>query len=201
VLTDDELGLALHDALGALVSTIEPSSTLIERVLGDPQPVRTAWFARSGRRRFIAIPTGLVAGLVAAIVFLTGSGVTPSFAVTSYSDGSVVITLADLTGVTGANARLRQLGVRAVVVPISAGCTTKLDLTYIGISEHPQPKTRLIPSEIPVGTTVVLAANQIGANKVEMAIGRVTGTPPSCVAPGSVGPGLSPSVGQEAPQP
>jgi hypothetical protein len=201
VLTDAELGLALHDALGALVSRIEPSATLIERVLAEPQPVRAARFARSGRRRFIAIPTALVAGFVAAIVFLTGSGVTPSFAVTSYSDGSVVITLDDLTGVTGANARLHQLGVRAVVVPITAGCTTKVDLTYIGISEHPQPKTRLIPSEIPVGTTVVLAANQIGANKIEMAIGRVTGTPPSCVAPGSAGPGLSPSVGQEAPQP
>jgi hypothetical protein len=201
VLTDDELGLALHDALRALVSTIEPSRTLIERVLGEPQPVRPAWFARSGRRRFIAIPTALVAGLVAAIVFLTGSGVTPSFAVTSYSDGSVVITIDDLTGVTGANARLRQLGVRAVVVPITSTCTTKADLTYIGIAEHPEPSTRLIPSEIPTGTTVVLAASQIGANKIEMAIGRVTGTPPSCVAPGSAGPGLSPSAGQEAPKP
>ena len=193
MLTDDELGLALHEALGALVSTIEPSPALIERVVGKPQPVRARWVARFARRRFIAIPTALVAGLVAAIVFLTGSGVTPSFAVTRYSDGSVAITINDLTGVTGANARLRQLGVRAVVVPITSTCTTKADLTYIGIAEHPEPRTRLIPSEIPVGTTVVLAASQIGANKIEMAIGRVRGTPPSCVAPGTTGPGISPS--------
>jgi hypothetical protein len=201
VLTDDELGLALRNALGALVGSIEPSNTLFERVLGEPQPVRSTRFARSPHRRFIAIPTALIAGLVAAIVFLTGSGVTPSFAVTSQSDGSVVITIDDLTGVTGANARLSQLGVRAVVVPISAGCTTKVDLTYIGINERPEPRARLIPSEIPVGTTVVLAATQLGANQIEMAIGRVTGTPPSCVAPGTAGPGLNPPVGQEAPNP
>jgi hypothetical protein len=201
VLTDDELEVALHHALGALVSTIEPSRTLTERVLGEPQPVRAVWLARSRRRRFIAVPTALVAGLVAAIVFLTSSGVTPSFAVTRYSDGSVAITIDDLTGVTGANARLRQLGVRAVVVPITSTCTTKADLTYIGIAEHPEPRARLIPSEIPVGTTVVLAASQIGANKIEMAIGRVRGTPPSCVAPGTTGPGLSPSFGKQAPRP
>jgi hypothetical protein len=193
VLNEDELGVALHDALVTLVSTIEPSHTLMKRVLGEPQPVRATWLAHSLRRRLIAIPVALVAGLVAAILFLTGSGVTPSFAVTRYSDGSVVITLHDLTGVTGANARLRQLGVRAVVVPITSTCTTKADLTYIGVAEHPGPSTRLIPSEIPAGTTVLLAASQIGANKIEMAIGRVRGTPPSCVAPGTTGPGISPS--------
>jgi hypothetical protein len=201
VLADEELGLALHDALVALVGNVEPSPDLVERVLGDPGPGRVSRSLRSGRRWLVAVPVALAGALATTIVFLAGSGVTPSFAVTSFSDGSVEVTIDDLTGVSGANARLHQLGVRAVVVPISPTCTTKTDLTYIGIDEHPAPSTRLIPSEIPAGTTVVLAASQIGPNKIEMAIGRVTGTPPSCVAPGTVGPGLSPSVGQEAPQP
>lgn len=201
MLGNDELGLALHDALVALVGNVEPSPGLVERVLGDPGPGRRERSLRSGRRWLVAIPVALAGAIATTIVFLAGSGVAPSFAVTSQSNGSVEVTIDDLTGVSGANARLRQLGVRAVVVPISPTCSTRADLTYIGIDEHPEPSTRLIPSQIPAGTTVVLAATQTGADKIEMAIGRVTGTPPSCVAPGSVGPGLSPSVGQDAPQP
>jgi hypothetical protein len=200
VLTDDELGVALHAALVSLVGNVEPSPRLVESVLGASRRGRVRRSLRSGRRWVAAVSVALASAVAAAVVLL-GSGITPSFAVTRYSDGSVVVTRADLTGARGANARLRQLGVRAVVVPISSTCTTKTDLTYIGVAEHPEPRTRLIPSEIPVGTTVLLAASQIGPNKVELAIGRTSGTPPSCVAPGRTGPGISPPAGPAAPKP
>jgi hypothetical protein len=201
MLTDDELGRALSNAFAELVGKLEPSPGLVQHVLGEQQRRRVVLPIRSGRRWFAAIPAGLAAAIAAVVVFLSSSGVAPSFAVTMNSDGSILVTIDDLTGVSGANARLRQLGVPIVVVPITSTCAAKIDLSYAGVNELPKPTIRLIPSGIPAGDTVVLAANQLGPNNFQMAIGRVTGTPPSCAPPGSVGPGVSRSLGQGATQP
>jgi hypothetical protein len=201
MLTDDELGRALSEAFAELVGKLEPSPELLQQVSGEQQRRRAVWPIRSGRRWLAAIPAGLAAGIAAVVVFLSSSGVTPSFAVTMNSDGSILVTIDDLAGVSGANARLRQLGAPIVVVPISATCTAKVDLSYVGVNELPKPTISLIPSGIPAGTTVVLAANQVGPNNFQMAIGRVTGPPPTCAPPGSAGPGIGPSVGQGTTQP
>jgi hypothetical protein len=196
MLSDEELGVALSEALHGLVGDVEPSAALLERVFTNPHAPapksRSATSRRLRRGAFASVPVGIAAAIATAVIVLGGSSVTASFAVTSGSDGSITITIDDLTGVGGANARLRELGVPVVVVAVSATCTTHLDLSYIGTSEQPEPSIRLIPSEIPAGSTVVLAASQNRANNVEMEIGSVTGSPPSCVSPASAEVGSGP---------
>jgi hypothetical protein len=126
--------------------------------------------------------------VVAALIFLlAGSEVTPSFAVVAKPGGEVLVTINDLSGVAGANARLRELGVPAVVVPMTTSCPNRVALTYLGVRDQ---SVRLTRRPLPPSTTILLAARQIGPNKVEMAFGRVTGTPPSCVSANGTGPGL-----------
>ena len=79
-------------------------------------------------RRHIATRRTLLAGgatcaaVAATAGALTAGGATPAFAVTTNHDGSVTVAVYQKSGVAGANARLRQLGDRVVVVPIEPGC-------------------------------------------------------------------------------
>jgi hypothetical protein len=202
MLNDDEVDSALREALRDLLHDIEPSDTLVKRVHEIPRRERKVGRALSRLRQhriLAAVPIPLAAVLTAILVF-GGSDVAPSFAVTTEPDGAVQVTIDDLTGISGANARLRVLGVSAVVVPMRASCTTHIGLSYEGMSEEPAPTISVMPAEIPAGSTIVLAAEQIGPNTVEMAFGQVTGAPPSCVAPSNSGPGLGASSSPAVPQ-
>jgi hypothetical protein len=194
-MSDEELGEALRRALNDIVADVKPSQALQDEVLGLGQH-RPREKARLTRRPG-ALAATFAAALIAvgvALITLGQSTVTPSFAVTVEANRSVRVTLYELSGARGANARLKALGVRAVIVPIRSSCSSRVALSYIGISERPAPMIELIPSEIRVGTTVILAAKRVGVNHVEMGVGRVTGSPPSCVRPGA-GPGLTRSSG------
>lgn len=186
-MNDDELGKVLSDALHALVSDIEPSRKLqerVDRIAESPRP----HVSRMSRRRLFAILPVPVAAVVATLVLvLGGSEVTPSFAVVAKPDGRVLVTINDLSGVAGANARLRQLHLPAVVVPMTTSCPNHVDLTYLGVRTQ---SVRLTRRPVPANTTILLAARQIGPHKVEMAFGRVKGTPPACVSAKGTGPGL-----------
>lgn len=185
-MNDDELGDVLRDALRAHVRHIQPSRNLIDRVeqIGAaPGPTRLS----SRRRLLAAIPIPIAAAIAAVIIALGGSEVTPSFAVIAKPGGEVFVTIHDLSGVAGANAELRRLGVPAVVVPMTTNCRSRVALTYLGVRTQ---SVRLSPSTVPPHTTILLAARQIASNKVEMAFGSVTGTPPTCVSANGTGPGL-----------
>jgi len=194
-MSDDELGEALRRALNEIVGDVKPSQALQDEVLGLGQrrPREKGRLTRRPRALAATLAAALVAVAV-ALITLGQSTVTPSFAVTVEANRSVRVTLYELSGARGANARLKALGVRAVIVPIRSSCPSRVALSYIGISERPAPMIELIPSEIRVGTTVILAAKRVGVNHVEMGVGRVTGSPPSCVRPGA-GPGLTRSSG------
>lgn len=90
-------------------------------------------------RRHIATRRTLLAGgatcaaVAATAGALTAGGATPAFAVTTNHDGSVTVAVYQKSGVAGANAKLRQLGDRVVVVPIEPGCPS--------ISSLPKPLT------------------------------------------------------------
>jgi len=190
-MNDDELGAVLREALHARVRDIEPSSALLGRV----DQISASSTARGPHRRrgrfrrrlLAAMPIPVAVTVAAIIVALSGSEVTPSFAVVAKPSGDVLVTINDLSGVAGANARLQALHVDAVVVPMTADCPHQVDVTYLGVHDQ---SVRLSPVTLPPDTTIVLAARQIGPNKVEMAFGRVTGTPPACVAAQGTGPGL-----------
>jgi hypothetical protein len=193
MLNDDQLGAALTKRLRELVRDIEPSPELIDSVNRHIRGSRATGRSKLSRRlrtQLIAVVVPALAAVITVLILLSGSTVTSSFAVTRTPGGAILVTIREIAGVTGANTRLRDLGVPVTIVPITTDCSSRLDLTYMAIGTEPETTIRIIPAEIPADTTVVLGAEQLSTGKIEMAIGRVTGGPPSCVAPGHTGPGL-----------
>jgi hypothetical protein len=200
MLSEDELGEVFRVAVHSLVEDIQPSERLLEsldprhgagkrgRKLAIPRR-KQATPRRIPRPRALVATILLVGAIVAGTLSeLGGSALSESYAVTIEPGGAVEITLYQMSGAGGANSRLRALGVRAAIVPIRDGCRTKIDLTYISGAIRPAGRFRLLKNQIPVGTTIVLAARLVGSNRAEEAIGQVTGPPPTCVAPGPKGP-------------
>jgi hypothetical protein len=194
MLNDDELIAALSERLRDLASGVRPSEDLIasvDRVIASGGATRQRGVPYRFHRRAFALSFPILAALAAAVLVLAGSGATASFAVTQGARGAILITIRQIAGVAGANARLRQLRVPVKVVPIVTGCPSHLDLTYMAIGTQPETTIRIIPDEIPPNFTVVLGAEQLSTGKIEMAVGRVTSSPPSCAAPGDAGPGIT----------
>ncbi len=184
----DRLGTALSEQLHARCSRVEPTPAFearLERELATARAER----ATSHRRRWaLSAVLPVAAAGAAAILLFVASGSSPAFAVTRGTDGTLTITLNDITGVSGANAKLRDLGVNNVVVaPITAGCTTQIAISYIGTGSAADSPVTLTPGEIPAGTTVVLAAQQTSQGQIEEAIGKVSGSAPTCVEPAPAG--------------
>jgi hypothetical protein len=187
MLRDEEFRAGIYDALEELTKDIEPSERLtryVSELGGSPSPQKRRLLLGHGiRRRWLALPAAAVAALVAvAIVLLGSTATTPSFAVTKGPDDSISVTIRDLTGVSGANQRLREYGAPIRVVPIQDGCTSHIDLTYLKVAQQPATIS-LTLNTIQPGYTAVIAARMTGSNTAEMALGRVTGAVPSCVAP------------------
>jgi hypothetical protein len=143
------------------------------------------------RPRRLAASLTALAAVVVTVSILTTTGTTPSaaFAVIQNSDGSVSVSISELTGVQGANAQLARLGVRAKVIPVQARCTASGQLVPIPPSlaskiAHPQGQGLAIrPDLIPAGQTLALTARQIGI-AVGMTYALYRGDVPACVAPG-----------------
>src|SRR6202035_310780 len=80
---------------------------------------------RAPRLRRPALLTGSalgIAGLATASVFALTSA-SPAFAVTKNPDGTVDVTLSDLSDLAALNQTLAQDGVPVTAVPISASCS------------------------------------------------------------------------------
>lgn len=191
---DDEIGAAFTEALRDLVRDIEPSEALRTWVKTElrspaaPPPRTKRW---SPRRRLVAVLTPTAAAAAAVYALLLGTQAAPSFAVVLVGS-SVKITLIDMQGVTGANAKLHELGVKTItVVPVRPGCASHLQLLFTGITAHKRGMSiEIDPKQIPAGMTDVLAAKRLADGTIALGIGRVRGTPPSCVAPVKSGVGI-----------
>lgn len=194
-MTDEEkLGAAFADALRTLVSDVEPTDRLKAWVATElrSRPPETTRPKRSRRRWALAILTPTSAAVAAAIALIVGTQAAPSFAVVRTPGGSVHITLNDIQGVSGANAKLRHLGVSTIaVVPVKAGCKSHLQLMFTGIGPHQGAASISIdPKQIPAQMIDVLAAKQLSSGDIALGIGRVRGAAPSCVAPAKSGVGI-----------
>ena len=192
--SDDQIIAALRDRWDETADGIVPSHALRQRIEAETIGVSAHRRTRAVLRLRVATLAGAAVVIAAALV-LTGvlfdrASPPPAFAVTRMQDGAVSVTLRELNGAAGATARLRELEVRAVVVPVSDGCRTHVDLTYVALQRQPAPTVHVIPSEIPKGTTTIIAAKQIGDDEIEIAFGTTTGAPPSCVAPGARSAGI-----------
>jgi hypothetical protein len=85
---------------------------------------RRAWGPRRSWRVLLAAgAVALTATVVAGALVLTASTTPLAYAIVVNRDGSVTLTIDELIGVNAANARLAELGVRAKVAIVKAGCT------------------------------------------------------------------------------
>ncbi len=168
-----------------------------------PAPRRLARFPAvrfAGHRRILA--GGVSAAVAAAVAVLTIGAATsapPAFAVTNNKDGSLTITLNEITGVSALNAELASLGVAIRAVPVVAGCNAPAQL--VGPDGSIQPAATLAVSQLPnnprtgsastlraitlapprtPGQTAILAATTTG---IDLLGQTVQGQVPSCVAP------------------
>ena len=152
--------------------------------------VRPVWATAAGTA---------TAGAVAAGLVVFGGGAASAFAVTQNPDGTVSVAVHQQSAIDSANARLKQLGDRVVVVPVRAGCVS---LDSIAAKDHGHAQTTVgIETKdgaitvdakgIPVGETLVIGFD--GSHGAELVgAAPVKGTVPDCVslpAPGTLPPG------------
>jgi len=165
----------------------EATAALGSSVTATRPPTR-----RGPRLRRPALLTGSalgIAGLATAGVFaLTSSS--PAFAVTKNPDGTVAITLSDLSSLPALNQKLAQDGVPVTAVPISTSCSATGAITNLSgestpsISASGQETTDVVtidPSQIPSGEVGVLGASQTASGQIELMFGDTTPPAPSCL--------------------
>jgi hypothetical protein len=139
-----------------------------------------------------------VLGASAAVIVLTAANSSPAFAVTRHGDGTVSVVIRRIEGITGANRRLMQLGIRARAVRVADGCQlpaaralASVAVMTLARDRHENWVTaapgainaRIRPAQIPSGRTLVIPAIRTGA-LVRLVRGRtVRGVVPACLPP------------------
>jgi hypothetical protein len=155
------------------------------------------------KRRVTARRTLLAGGTLAVAAAIAGTLVarsgTPAYAVTKNPDGTITVAVYQKSGIAGANARLRQLGDKQViVVPVEAGCPSLSSLPAPAASARGHRlTTQIIMSRngsvtasaqgIPAGDILVVGVQTSGhgplAGGTVISGGALTSPPaPSCVS-------------------
>jgi hypothetical protein len=147
--------------------------------------------ARAPRLRRPALLTGSalgIAGLATAGVFALTSA-SPAYAVTKNPDGTVAITLSDLSDLPALNQTLAQDGIRVTAVPISMGCSATRAIDNPSGESGPSTQAGLQatnvvtidPRQIPRGDIGVLGASQTASGQITLMFGDTTPPAPSCL--------------------
>jgi hypothetical protein len=128
------------------------------------------------KRHLAARPVLLTAGAgslaVAATVgtLVAGSG-TPAYAVTTHPDGTVTLAVYQQSGIAEANAKLRALGDRVVVVPVGSGCPSITSLPAPAVPAHQismlasassDGSVTVVAQGVPVGDILVMGFEATG---------------------------------------
>lgn len=143
--------------------------------------------SRPARRRRPALITGsalATVGLAAAVLLaLTATTSTPpAYAVTTNSDGTVTVTLNDISALTGLNAELARDGIRAKAIPFTPTCPTRGFPGIMPAGTDPSTYTiTIVPADIPAGYTAIVAASENASGQVELAEGARPTPGPSCL--------------------
>ena len=163
----------------------------------------------AARRRVTAGRTALAGGSVAVAAAIAGTLVagsgSPAYAVTKNADGTLSLAVYQASGIAGANARLRQLGDKqVVVVPAEPGCPAPAGLSG--------PKAGKITTQarvagdgsitvnargIPAGDILVIGVETSGHASLSAAT-LTSGPAPGCVSLPAPPPGSGPGSGAGA---
>jgi hypothetical protein len=149
------------------------------------------------RRRQLGVLSGasmILAATIAVIVLAFGAttNAPPAYALTRHPDGSITITLSELTtGIPALNAKLEKLGIDETVIPITADCSTRGSGNLV---MHPNPmyeyngsiSTTYTPRAAqrhpaPPGFHYVLAAKRLPNGKLLGFIGALKPPIPACL--------------------
>ena len=132
-----------------------------------------------------------VAAAIAGTVVAESAG--PAYAVTKNPDGTITLAVYQASGIAGANARLRQLGDKqVVVVPVEAGCPSPGSLPAPAVSGHGHRistqteisrngSVTVNAQGIPAGDILVVGVETTGRSS--LGGGALTSPPaPSCIS-------------------
>lgn len=139
--------------------------------------------ARRLRRTAILSGTALATAgaTTAAVLALTASATPPAFAVTDNGDGTITVTLREISAVSALNAEFERRGLNARAVPFSATCPVKGYANRLPVGTNIDTFTiTLNPGLVPNGYTAVVAATQTSSGRVELTQGAVPSPAPSC---------------------
>jgi hypothetical protein len=145
---------------------------------------------------------GTLAAAAAVAGALAAGSASPAYAVTRNADGTITLAVYQRSGFAGANARLRQLGDKqVVVVPVEAGCprppapavSALGDRITTGIAPSGNGSVTVNAQGIPAGDILVVGVETSGQTRLSVA--TLTSPPaPSCISmpappPGNTGSG------------
>jgi hypothetical protein len=148
---------------------------------------------------------GALAAAAGALVAVNGTPAHPArsatpaaYTVTKNPDGTITLAVYQQSGIAGANARLRTLGDKqVVVVPIEQGCTSKVTppaasgkghLLTTGVSRSPNGTITVNAHGIPAGDILVIGVATSG--HTSYGVGTLGSPPaPSCVGAPPLPPG------------
>ena len=123
---------------------------------------------------------GLAAGAV--LIFTATNAVPPAYAVTTNPDGTVTVTLNEISAISGLNAELARDGLRAKAIPLTATCSTRGFPNMLPTGSNPSTYTiTIVPADIPPGYTAILAASENSSGEVQLAEGAWPSPGPSCL--------------------
>ncbi len=152
--------------------------------------------ASKGRARPVIMTAGAaavaVATLAVALVLSATTSTPPAYALTSNADGSVTVTIHDLTtAIPALNARFAQMGIDETVIPVQANCATPGPVDYPGATTSETLTISPGRKNLAPGDAGVLAAEQLPDGKVAMFVGAMKPPLPSCFSnvPATVAPG------------
>ncbi|HEX4437093.1 MAG TPA: hypothetical protein VH061_09890 [Solirubrobacteraceae bacterium] len=187
---EDRLWDELVEQHGSLL--LEPPATVMPRTPAAAGRLR--WAAR--RRLPIAAFATALAGVLAALLIALGGGGagTPAYAITANGDGTVIVTIREIVGIEGANAKLAALGVPVRVVPVEPDCpavstgsapdrvSPEREHTILSpVGPAGNASVKVTPGAIPSGDTLVLGARQLDAGAIALGGALYKGPGRSCL--------------------
>jgi hypothetical protein len=143
------------------------------------------------RPKALAGATVLTAGAGAAVIVISASSTTaPAYAVTRNPNGSVSVTLRRLSAIADVNARLKALGVRAVVTRTGSECSS-VPTTIVRVSPSSAPgdsssaervtQTIARADSTRSGAVHILVASRSADGHVALVQGQSNAPVPACV--------------------
>ncbi len=158
--------------------------------------------AQSRRRPVLLTGTGLgLLGLgTAGVIALAAGSAAPAFAVTKNTNGTVAITLSDLSALPALNQKLTQEGIPVVAVPMEANCTTSMSFAIprghpVGRPTPASAAVLINPSHIPSGQVGVVGVMHTTTGRLRLlALLKAPAPGPSCLKPPAVGPAAAAGV-------